>query len=190
MPSQMKVFDVGICGRYRLGLSVARVNKPLREEAAGAGRHLWGKSVAGWFCGSDRRDGVGGEGGRVQNLPEALVWLQPGKERFCAVIATFRTATDRRARPVLLKQPVYGGWDERAFGHAACFLGGARDRGTSPRRNVSMMRMGPPQQGQGSRRASGRISAAGASSCLFSFSPSNARNFEMLALRAALASRP
>ena len=56
-------------------------------------------------------------------LPEVLVWLQPGKELFCAVLATFWTTTGKRARPVLPKQPVCGGWDERAVGHAACFLG-------------------------------------------------------------------
>lgn len=53
---------------------MTRVDKPLREEAAGARRHLWGKSVAGWFCGSDRRDGVGGAGGAGQQavVPDAM----------------------------------------------------------------------------------------------------------------------
>jgi site-specific recombinase XerC len=35
--------------------------------------------------------------------------------------------------------------------HAACSLGGARDIGFWPRRNISVMRIGPPQQGHGSR---------------------------------------
>ena len=81
-------------------MSVARVDKPLREEAAGAGRHLWGKSVVGWFCDCDGRDGVGDEGGRFQIVPEALVWLGPGKEQFCAVLAAFGTAKDKRSWPV------------------------------------------------------------------------------------------
>ena len=81
-------------------MSVARVDNALREEAAGAGRHLWGKRVFGWFLDRDGRDGVWDEGGRVQDLPEALVWLKPGKERFCAVLAAFGTAKDKRSRSV------------------------------------------------------------------------------------------
>lgn len=65
-------------------------------------------------------------------LPEALVWRRLGKEPFCTVFVTFWTTTEERARPLLLKQPVCGGWDERAVGHAACLLGGARDRGSHP----------------------------------------------------------
>ena len=90
----------------------------------------------------------------------------------------------------LAEATVSGGWDRRAVGHAACFLGGARDRGTSPRRNVSMMRITPPQSGHGSRNVSGMISAVDASSCAVASSPNNARILAMLALRAALASRP
>lgn len=123
-------------------------------------------------------------------LPEVLVWLQSGKELFCAVLTTFWTTTDKQVRPVLLKQPVCGGWDERAVGHAACFLGGARDRGVSPRRNVSMIRIVPPHSGHGSCKASGMISAVDVSSFTGSSAPSNVRIIAMLVLRAALASRP
>lgn len=52
-----------------------------------------------------------------------------------------------------------GRWQE--IYHAACSLGGARDIGFCPRRNISMMRIGLPQQGHGSRRVSGAISVCG-----------------------------
>jgi hypothetical protein len=53
-----------------------------------------------------------------------------------------------------LKQPVCIGCDDQAIDHAACLLGGARDRGTCPRLNVSMISIVPPQQGHGSHNVS------------------------------------
>ncbi len=55
-----------------------------------------------------------------------------------------------------------------------------------------MMRMGPPQQGQGSRRVSGMISASGsdAAVCSVHGTPSRVRILAMFALRLELASRP
>ena len=47
------------------------------------------------------------------------------------------------------------GWHLTAICHAACSRGGARDIGFCPRRKISMMRMGPPQHGHGSRGVSG-----------------------------------
>lgn len=78
---------------------------------------------------------------------------------------------------------------DQSLCHAACFLGGARDRGTSRRLNVSMMRIGPPQSGQGSRNVSGMTSAVGASSRSGPSTPSNVRIFAMLALCCAEASK-
>jgi len=49
---------------------------------------------------------------------------------------------------------------------AACFLGGARDIGFCPRLQISMMHIGRPQQGHGSRSVSGAISAV---SCAIGF---------------------
>ena len=51
-----------------------------------------------------------------------------------------------------------------------------------------MMRMGPPQQGHGSRRVSGMISSgSGAVACSGRWTQSRARIFVMLALRVELA---
>ena len=54
-----------------------------------------------------------------------------------------------------------------------------------------MMRIGPPQQGHGSRRMSGMTSAAGAGgvACSGCGVPSKVRIFVILTLRVALASR-
>ena len=61
--------------RYRPELTVARVDKPLREEAAGSGCGLWGKRAAGWFCDCDGRVGLGDEDGCCHALPEDLAWV-------------------------------------------------------------------------------------------------------------------
>lgn len=55
-----------------------------------------------------------------------------------------------------------------------------------------MMRMGPPQQGHGSRRVSGMTSESDpdALACSGRWTQSKARIFVMFALRAELASRP
>ena len=55
-----------------------------------------------------------------------------------------------------------------------------------------MMRIAAPQQGHGSRRVSGMISASGPDTvaCSGRWTHSKARIFAMLALRAELASRP
>lgn len=54
-----------------------------------------------------------------------------------------------------------------------------------------MMRMGPPQQGHGSRRVSGMISlGSGGVACSGRWTQSRARIFVMLALRVELASNP
>ena len=142
--------------RFRLGATVARVGKSLREEAAGAGRCLWGKCVGGWVCGCC--GGVAEEDWYAAASPfrrGVCLGFNPG----AVVLRLLRDFPGRCVHkgvwPVWLRQPVCNGWDERALGHAACFLGGARDRGTSPRRNVSMMRIVPPQSGHGSRRVSG-----------------------------------
>ena len=81
---------------------------------------------------------------------------------------------------------------DQALRHAACFLGGARDIGFCPRRNISMMRIGPPQQGHGSRKVSGMISASGSevSVGFGRWVHSNARIFMILVLRLELASNP
>ena len=47
--------------------------------------------------------------------------------------AAFQFAAHKGVWPVWLNQLVCSGWGERAFGHAACFLRGARDLGTCPR---------------------------------------------------------
>lgn len=54
----MKVFDAGHGATPRFGLPVARVDKPLREEVAGAGRCLLGKSAGGQVVNRDERDGI------------------------------------------------------------------------------------------------------------------------------------
>ena len=53
-----------------------------------------------------------------------------------------------------------------------------------------MMRMGPPQQGHGSRRVSGMISGSGVVGFSGRWTQSKARIVRMLALRVELASRP
>ena len=64
--------------------------------------------------------------------------------------------------------------------------------GFCPRLKISMMRMGPPQQGHGSRKVSGAISVLGSGVATRSgcWTQSKARILVMLALRAELASRP
>jgi hypothetical protein len=70
-----------------------------------------------------------------------------------------------------LKQPVCIGCDDQAIDHAACLLGGARDRGTCPRLNVSMISIVPPQQGHGSRNVSDAGSLAWRGSCSGALAP-------------------
>src|SRR6056297_2545165 len=69
---------------------------------------------------------------------------------------------------------------------------GGRDIGFCPRRKISVIRMGLPQQGHGSRRVSGAISVCGfgAATCSGCGTQSKARILVMLALRVALASSP
>tara|TARA_R110000787_G_scaffold8393_2_gene27963 strand:- start:25 stop:309 length:285 start_codon:yes stop_codon:yes gene_type:complete len=87
-------------------------------------------------------------------------------------------------------QPVVFSDRRQAMRHAACSQGGVRDIGFWPRQKISMMRMGPPQQGHGSRRVSGMTSATASSVCGDCSVPSSVRIFAILVLRAALASYP
>lgn len=63
--------------------------------------------------------------------------------------------------PVLTREPGLDQAGRWAFHHAAISRGGARDCGFFPLWKTSMMRMGPPQHGHGSRSVSGVGSAAG-----------------------------
>ncbi len=51
---------------------MARVDKPLREEAAGARCYLWGKSAVGFVFDCHGRTGLGVQAGRLRVLPEDL----------------------------------------------------------------------------------------------------------------------
>ena len=94
------------------------------------------------------------------------------------------------SRPVLTLEPGLDQPGRWAFHHAAISRGGARDCGFFPLRKISMMRIGPPQHGHGSRSVSGVGSAAGSGAAARGASSSRPRIFAMLTLRVALASRP
>ncbi|MDG1458553.1 MAG: hypothetical protein P8Q92_11855, partial [Pseudoprimorskyibacter sp.] len=70
-----------------------------------------------------------------------------------------------------LKQPGCIECDDQAIDHAACLLGGARDRVTCPRLNVSMISIVPPQLGHGSDNVSDAGSSAWRGSCSGALAP-------------------
>lgn len=132
-----------------------------RRKPRGSGISLWGKFSDGRDCGCSWR-----ETGR--GADPFCNWVQAHGLRIyrhTKVRRPYRSA-DRRALqmapwPELCGDPRFHQCDDRVFRHAACSLGGAREQGFWPRRKISMMHMGPPQHGHGSRRVSGIISACG-----------------------------
>ena len=177
--------------RWSPGTTTARVGKPPKEEAAGAWRGLWGKCwwpVPAVVC--SRRPGVG---------HTITAWARSGP--VCRGDAGRRRVLGIRGgvgsdhvhgatRPEQSAVPgetvMWGPWVD----HAAALEGGARGLGRWPLRKISMMRMVPPQSGQGSRRVSGAASENCASLLDGVSASSNARILAMFALRRALARRP
>jgi hypothetical protein len=161
-----------------------------RRKPRGSGINLWGKFSDGRDCGFSWRGA-----GRITD--PFCEWVQAHGQRVyrhSKVCRPYRSA-DRRALqmaswPELRGDPGFHQCNDRAFRHAACSLGGAREQGFWPRRKISMMRMGPPQPGHGSRRVSGTASVSCTASCSGRGALSRARIFAILALRVALASNP
>ena len=136
-----------------------------RRKPRGAWIRLWGKCAVGQGRGCDWHAVGGGASTRRRWSSWArLVDLRPMMVlRFSQVavwgVETWRFPTEPAAAA--------GGLSLRWAGvyRGARSLGGARDIGFWPRRKISMMRMGPPQQGHGSRRVCGTISATGSACC-------------------------
>ena len=154
------------------------------------GRCLWGKSAMGWVlkllrmrCSLDRR-------WLFRRLASAVAPELAGFAVGLHLCTPSQIAAYKKFWPVWLSQPVRNMQYDQVFCHAACFLCGARDRGTWPRLNVSMISIVPPQQGHGSCKVSGAGSSSDDGSCSGALAPIRARTFAILALRCAEASRP
>lgn len=172
-------------GRWRSTLTNLGRTKP-----RGARRCLWGKSAEGVVDLAHRRPAEFGA------PADSLVFFASCR-RF---EPRNRNAVRRiwRSVPLRADRGHAGPWQAPAadqakgwaFHHAACSRGGARDRGVCPRRKISMIRIGAPQQGHGSRkvRVAGSASLSGVEAGCGT--PSRVRIFAILALRLALASRP
>ena len=136
-------------------------NLPWRKPRE-AGSHLWGKRIAGGRCWPLRGDrGPRYLIGRATRGGEDA--RSAGGDGLAARARVVLWETGQRGvRPVPGGEPVVDQPGRRASRHAASLRGGARVIGRSPRRKISTIRIGPPQQGHGSRRVSGMTSALGA----------------------------
>lgn len=151
-----------------------------RRKPRGSGTSLWGKCADGRGFGCNWRP-AGRVAGTEFNRGDAHEpWIYRRSRWLRPYLAADHGARHTVSRPELQGYPGCHQCGERAFRHAACSRGGARDRGCCPRRKISMMRMGPPQQGQGSRRVSGMILALVASFDPGTSAPSKARILQHL----------
>lgn len=161
-----------------------------RTKPRGARRCLWRKSAEGVVHMADKRAPEFGAPGESLTFSASCRCFEPRKR--ATVCRIWRSVPSRanRGHAGSRQAPAADqakGW---AFHHAACSRGGARDRGVCPRRKISMIRIGAPQQRHGSRRVSGACSVAVSGAGAGCGTPSKARIFAILALRLALASRP